>query len=202
MPRVDQTTPRKPGARTPAVRKPAARKPVPPALAELSAPALFTAAGYKSFAALVRTELGFSVDKARELIAVAQGLKRTTALSLGPTRAAAVVELAKATPEDDTPEEVAHGRVKVRGHRAPVRPKDMSARAIERAAAVVRKSHRKQEATADDAEAWLARLLSRLQTSDPHAQARLVRRRRKGESPTTAVAVEASLSALRALLRA
>lgn len=170
------------------------------ALTELSAPSLYTALGYRSFAAMVRTELGFSIDKARQLMEVAKGLKRSTALSLGPTRAAAVIELTKATPEDDTPEQVARGKVVVRGHREPVRPKEMSAREIERAAQVERRSHRKTTASEDDAETWVARLRSRLQKADPHATVRLVRRRRKGESSTPAVTVEASLEALRALL--
>jgi hypothetical protein len=167
------------------------------ALAELSSPPLYTAAGYRSFAALVRTELGFSADKARQLITVAQGLKRTTALSLGPARAAAVIALTRATPEDDTPEEVARGKVTVRGHRKPVRPADMSAREIARAAATERRSHRAKATGTTDAEAWLDALVARLRRVDPHATARLVERRRKGERATTGVSLEASLASLR-----
>jgi hypothetical protein len=170
------------------------------ALNELSQKPLFTALGYRSFEAMVRTELGFSIDKARELMDVAKGLKRTTALSLGATRAAAVIELTKATPADDTPEQVARGEVVVPGHHAPVRPKDMSAHAIERAASTVRKAHRPRKGRDDDAEAWLAKLVAKLRKRDPHATGRLVKRQRKGETATTAVAIGASLEALRKLL--
>jgi hypothetical protein len=170
------------------------------ALHELALPALYGALGYRSFEALVRTELGFSIDKARELMSVARGLKRTTALTLGATRAAAVIELTKATPADDTPEQVARGKVVVPGHRAPVHPKDMSAAAIERAASTVRKAHRPRKGVDDEAEAWLAKLLAKLHKRDPRATARLLKRQRKGETATTAVALEASLESLRKLL--
>jgi hypothetical protein len=170
------------------------------ALAQLAEPALYAALGYTSFASMVRAELGFSNDKAREWIAVARGLKRNTALALGPSRAAAVVELAKATAEHDTPEEVAQGEVVVRGRRKPVRPKDLSAREIARAAAAVRRSQRAKSPVDDDDQAWLERVIVKLRKLDPHARARFVTLRRKGESVTRAGVIEASVESLRRVL--
>lgn len=130
------------------------------------------------------------------MMAVARGMKRSTALSLGLTRAAAVVELAAATPEDDTPEQLATGKVVVRGHHAPLRPKEMSAREIREAAQVERRSHRKKGAAVDDAaEARVAEVQARLAKKDPHATATLVIARPKGGSPTPTLKLSVSLAA-------
>jgi hypothetical protein len=155
------------------------------ALAELSEPRLYTALGYSSFAALVKKELGFSYDKAREMVAVTRGLKRTTAVKLGLWRSAAVLELTEATPEDDTPEQVATGKVTVRGHRTPVRPKEMSARAILQAAKTERRSHRSPKTDEDaEVEAAVAKLEARLRKKDPRATATVAITRPKGGTVT------------------
>jgi hypothetical protein len=137
-------------------------------------------------------------------MAVARGMKRSTALKLGAARAAAVVQLAAATPEDDTPEQVAKGGVRVRGHHAPVRPQEMSARAIQQAARVERRSHRTTKATDAGhaaAEARLAKVTARLRQRDAHATLELIVTRRRGEHATPTVRLMASLAAFEALLR-
>lgn len=175
------------------------------ALTELSQPALVSSLDYRSFAALVKTELGFSIAKARKMMAVAGGMKRSTALSLGFSRAAAVVELASATPEDDTPEQLARGKVTVRGHRAPLRPEQMTARAIQRAAQVERRSHLGKASGASgasgEAAARVAKLQARLAKKDPRAKAELVTVRPRGGSPTLTLKLSVSLAAFEALFR-
>jgi hypothetical protein len=177
------------------------------ALTELSQPALVSSLGYRSFEALVKTELGFSMAQARKMMAVAGGMKRSTALSLGFTRAAAVVELASATPEDDTPEQLARGTVTVRGHHAPLRPERMTARAIQRAAQVERRSHLAKGAGADGeagaADAALkrvAKLQARLAKKDPRAKAELVTVRPRGGTPTLTLKLSVSLAAFEAVM--
>lgn len=171
------------------------------ALIELAQPKLVAAIGHRSFAALVRTELGFSIAKARQLMEVARGMKRSTALSLGFSRAVAVVKLAAATPEDDTPEQLVGGKVTVRGHRAPVRPKELSARAILRAAETERRSHRRGRTDEDDAaEARVERLLAKLRKKDPRATARVVIARPKGGAATRTLKLSVSLEAFEAVV--
>jgi len=166
------------------------------ALVELSEPSLVTALGYRTFGALVKTELGISRDWASEMMAVARGMKRSTALSLGLTRAAAVVELAAATPEHDTPEQLAKGKVVVRGHHAPLRPEQMSAREIRQAAQVERRSHKKKDV---EVAARVAELQALLVKKDPHASVTLVTTRPKGGTPTPTLKLSASLAAFEAV---
>ncbi len=92
----------------------------------LSAPRLYGALGYKSFEAMTTKELGLSAAKALQLLAIPTQLTRKRALSLGQSKSAALIELATATPEPDTAEELAKGTVVVRGPRTdtpPVRPR-------------------------------------------------------------------------------
>ncbi len=166
------------------------------ALVELSVPSLVTALGYRTCGALVKTELGISRDWASEMMAVARGMKRSTALSLGLTRAAAVVELAAATPEHDTPEQLAKGKVVVRGHHAPLRPEQMSARQIRQAAQVERRSHKKKDV---EVAARVAELQALLVKKDPHASVTLVTTRPKGGTPTPTLKLSASLAAFEAV---
>lgn len=169
------------------------------ALDELSRPALYAALGYRSFGALLKSELGLGREWARQLIAVARGMKRSTAMKLGMSRAAAVLQLAAATPEHDTPEQVATGKVTVRGHHAPIRPATMSAREITRAAKVERRSHAKsQKPGADTVAATIAKIEARLRKRDPQATAALGARRAKGTS-TPLVRVSVTLTAWEAL---
>jgi hypothetical protein len=170
------------------------------ALGQLDDPALYAALGYRSFGALLKTELGISREWARQMMGVARGMKRSTALKLGLTRAVAVLSLTAATPEDDTPEQVANGKVTVRGHRTPVRPAQMSAREIERAAKTERRSHRAAaKAGGDDDAARVAKIEARLRKRDPDATAALVSKRAKGRSPTALVRVTMTLAAWEAL---
>ncbi len=167
------------------------------ALVELSAPTLVAALGYRSFGLLVKTELGISRDWAHEMMAVARGMKRSTAISLGLTRAAAVVELAAATPEHDTPEQLAKGKVVVRGHHAPLKPEQMSAREIRQAAQVERRSHKKKDV--DDGSTRVAELQALLVKKDPHASVTLVTTRPKGGTPTPTLKLSVSLAAFDAV---
>jgi hypothetical protein len=81
------------------------------ALARLKQPVAFAALGYPSFLALCRDALGISVTKANELIAIATNMTVDLARGLGQKHALALVTLCKATPEDDTPEQLVGRRI-------------------------------------------------------------------------------------------
>lgn len=74
------------------------------ALKVLQSDGVAGALGHASFEALCRAELDMSVVSARRLIAITHHFRRESALTLGPDRARALIELADATPEDDTGE--------------------------------------------------------------------------------------------------
>lgn len=75
-------------------------------LVTLDDPAVIEAMGYDDFAAVCTGPLAMSVGKARQLIAVTTRLAPQLARSLGQERAAALLSLVDATPEEDTPAEV------------------------------------------------------------------------------------------------
>ena len=80
-------------------------------LSRLKQPAAFASLGYSSFQELCKVELGISVTKANELIAIATNMSPALARALGQKNALAVVTLCKATPEDDTPEQLVGRRI-------------------------------------------------------------------------------------------
>jgi len=72
------------------------------ALLRLKRPGVPEALGHKSFGDLCRVELDMSPAKAAQLIAVVNAIPRHEARALGQERAAALLALAEATPEDDS----------------------------------------------------------------------------------------------------
>ena len=87
--------------------------------------------GYTTFDAMCRAETGFAPTQVDELIGIVEHMTREEAIAMGQkTRAAAFVELAKATPADDTAGELFRkGVTSPRGKR--LLPKAGSTRAIE-----------------------------------------------------------------------
>jgi hypothetical protein len=83
------------------------------ALSRLKRPAAFASLGYSSFLELCKVEVGISVTKANELIAIATNMSIELARGLGQKHALALVTLCKATPEDDTPEELVGRRIQL-----------------------------------------------------------------------------------------
>jgi len=76
------------------------------ALAALKTDGVPEALNLPSFQAVVETHLEMSLTKAEQLIAVATRVRRDLAAKLGQDHAAALLELADATPDDDTPEDL------------------------------------------------------------------------------------------------
>lgn len=76
------------------------------ALVALKAEGVPEALNLPSFEAVVETHLDMSLTKAEQLIAVATRVRRELAEKLGQDHAAALVELADATPDDETPEDL------------------------------------------------------------------------------------------------
>jgi hypothetical protein len=72
------------------------------ALERLQPPEMAEVLGYSNFAELCEKELAMSPSKARQLIAIARGVKRSDAVLWGQDRAAALLALAEATPEPDS----------------------------------------------------------------------------------------------------
>lgn len=82
-------------------------------LARLDQPGVVEALGYESFEALCDEALEMSLAKAKQLIAITTRLTVELARSLKQDRAAALLALVDATPEDDTPEELLKATLKL-----------------------------------------------------------------------------------------
>ena len=107
------------------------------ALVRLKRREIVAAMGCRSFAELCEQRVGLSSSQADRLIEIVTTMTRTEALSVGATKAASIVALVRATPEDDTPSDLlAHG-ARVRGKVIDV--KKASTRAIAKATAAVRR---------------------------------------------------------------
>ncbi len=72
------------------------------ALSRLAAPGVALVVGFSSFEQLCEQALDLSVTQAKRLISIVKNVPRAEALKMGQTRAAALVELAEATPQADT----------------------------------------------------------------------------------------------------
>lgn len=106
------------------------------ALVRLKRREVILAMGCRTFVELCQRHIGLSGAQADRLVDIVQNMSREDAIRLGPTKAASVVALARATPADDTPADlVAHG-VRVRGKKMDVTK--ASARAVASAVAEVR----------------------------------------------------------------
>ena len=82
------------------------------ALARLKRPAAYTALGYTSFHGLCRKEFQMSPAKADRLVTIVSNVGRGMAEEFGQTGSLALVALCDATPEEDTPADLAKSRVK------------------------------------------------------------------------------------------
>ena len=116
------------------------------ALARLKRPEASRALGYSGFRELVEKELGISGAKADELVKIATNVSREVAESLGHKGALSLVSLARATPEHDTPDQIAKGAVKLPDGKV-VDVKRASAREIERAAKAIRAAHGRKKSS-------------------------------------------------------
>jgi hypothetical protein len=106
------------------------------ALVRLKRREVVAAMGCRSFAELCERQVGLSSSQAERLVDIVTSMTRTEALSVGATKAASIVALARATPEDDTASELlAHG-ARVRGKVIDVTK--ASTRALAKAAAEAR----------------------------------------------------------------
>ncbi|MBK8697677.1 MAG: hypothetical protein IPN17_36870 [Deltaproteobacteria bacterium] len=76
------------------------------ALVALKADGIPEALNLPSFEAVLETHLDISLTKAEQLITVATRVRRELAEQLGQDHAAALVELADATPDDETPDDL------------------------------------------------------------------------------------------------
>jgi hypothetical protein len=107
------------------------------ALVRLKRREVVAAMGCRSFAELCEKRIGLSSSQADRLVDIVTSMTRTEALAVGATKAASIVALVRATPEDDTASDVLRGGARVRGKLVDV--KKASSRAIARATAEVRK---------------------------------------------------------------
>ena len=107
------------------------------ALVRLSEPVVLSVVGHATIYELADKEVGLSGKQVDDLIAIRRRLTREQAIELGSQRRAkAFIDLADATPQRDTPTGLLERGAKAAG----LAPR-ASARAAERAAATVRRSH-------------------------------------------------------------
>jgi hypothetical protein len=111
------------------------------AIARLRKRDMLAALGHGTFEDLCRVELGISVEVAARLAEVAETMTKEEAMKMGQSRAIALVDLSRATPEPDSPGQLyRRGKVAVPGG-ASVDTKKGSARALARAAREIRSAH-------------------------------------------------------------
>ena len=110
------------------------------ALTFLKAKDVIRALGRKSFAEVCEKDAGLSASTAERLVRIVAAMTREQALAMGQTKATAMVNLAAATPEDDTAAGLYRKKsVALPGGRK-VSPRTASAREIEAAAVAVRRA--------------------------------------------------------------
>lgn len=108
------------------------------ALVRLKRREVVAALGCRSFAELCETQVSISPAQADRLVDIVTSMTREEALAVGATKAASLVALTRATPEDDTVADLLRGGAKVRGKLVDV--KKASSRAVARAAAEAREA--------------------------------------------------------------
>lgn len=109
------------------------------ALAILKRKEVVAALGRTSFEEICKRDLSMSHTLANQLVDVAARYTVDQALSLGQSRAIALLDLVAATPEDDTPTELLEGGVRLPDG-TKLRPKNASAIEMTRAAKAVRRA--------------------------------------------------------------
>lgn len=177
------------------------------ALEKLKAPRLLSALGHKTFRSLLETELQMSQTQAYRLMRVVAQIPRHEAVTLGPARSYALLDLAKATPEVDSVVTLLRDRVTLPGRAEPVDVRALSAEELRRAARVERRSHLRKRHRATDATLHAAqgvarrleRALSKLGAGSVSAVA--VRRRAGDQAEAVSVRIELPAAAGVKLLR-
>ncbi len=96
--------------------------------------------GFTSFDRMCDERLGLSSTVADRLVDIVTRISRDDALSMGQSKAMALVELAAATPEADTPAGLLRGTALALPGGKILDPKKASARAIERGAKAIRQA--------------------------------------------------------------
>lgn len=111
------------------------------ALSRLKQKEAIAALGRKSFAEVCEKDAGMSTSQAQRLVDIVRTMTREEALSSGQTRATALIGLAEATPENDTPGTLLRRKSPiVLPDGKTLEPRKASARAIERAAMAIRRA--------------------------------------------------------------
>lgn len=109
------------------------------ALAVLKRREIVVALGRGTFEEICKRDLAMSHTLANQLIEVAARYTREQAIALGQSKAIALLDLVAATPEDDTPEELLAGTVRLPDG-GKVVPKTATANELTRAAKAVRRA--------------------------------------------------------------
>lgn len=141
------------------------------ALQELRARDMLAALGVRTFAELCDTKLGISAALGQQLVEVVERMTREEAISMGQSKAIAMVALAEATPEADTPGELyRRGSVSVPGA-GRIDTKKASVRRIDRAARALRDAHdrgkpRRGRTTTAEERSFAAMLAKKLHAAD------------------------------------
>ena len=112
------------------------------ALRRLKEREIVLALGYRSFDTLCDVEMQLSSSVANRLVEIVTRISRKDALAMGQTKAMALVDLALATPADDTPADLLRGGALTLPGGKVLDPKKASARAIERGAKAIRNARK------------------------------------------------------------
>lgn len=100
---------------------------------------VFRALGRGSFAEVCERDLDMSLTKANQLLALTERVDAPLLIAVGQERAAALLDLADATPEDDTPANLQNARVKLPSGET-LRVAKASTREIREAAVAIRRA--------------------------------------------------------------
>ena len=112
------------------------------ALSRLKKREAIAALGRKSFAEVCEKDAKISASQAQRLVDIVRTMSREEAMAVGSTRASALIGLADATPEDDTPGTLMRRRAPlVLPGGKTLDPKRASAREITRASSEIRREH-------------------------------------------------------------
>ncbi len=100
---------------------------------------VFKALGRGSFAEVCERDLDMSLSKATQLLALTERVDAPLLIAVGQERAAALLDLADATPEDDTPADLQNARLKLPSGET-LRVAKASTREIREAAMAIRRA--------------------------------------------------------------
>lgn len=109
------------------------------ALARLRQKEMLAVLGRRSFAELCEKDAGLSAATGQRLVEITLAMTREEAIGMGQTKAMAMVSLAQATPEVDTPAGLYRGAVTLPGGKK-LAPRTASATEVEEAAAQIRQA--------------------------------------------------------------